>query len=129
MISKAVAGDYFGDVNIQVETLWHGPSAEKFKGLHFVDDDMNYEPEDIKHLVYLSDKNINSFLDDSLSGNANRLAPDDTDLSASDLSDGNKTIMQLGIEFKNGRKTIIVATDNRVLQCLLLFAEAKGIIE
>jgi len=129
MISKAIAGDYYGDVNIQVGTLWHGPSAKKFKGLHFVDEGTGYEPENIKYLVYLSNENIKSFLDSSPSGDGDRLAFNENELFDNDSFFGKHTIVQLGIEFRDGRKIILVATDNRVLQCLLLFAEAEGIIE
>lgn len=68
IFAKAVAGDYSGNTEILIGVLWSGPKAVKFKGLHFMNEGVKYNPEQIKRVIHLSEEKTKSFLGSALTG-------------------------------------------------------------
>ena len=130
IFAKAVAGDYSGNTEIRIGVLWSGPKAEKFKGLHFMNEGVKYKPEQIKRVIHLSEEKTKSFLGSALTGIAGGFVLGGAGLVAGVLAGGKNTMLRLGIELNDGRKVVLEqSAGDKALQCLLLFAKASGIME
>lgn len=129
--ANAIAGDYSGNTEICIGTLWSGPKSDKFYGINFLDaKGIKYEPANIKRVVHLSTESSKSFAGAAVTGIAGGLLLGGAGLIAGALVGGRKKLQKTGIEFNDGRKVIIEQTsDNKAFQCLILYAKEKGIFE
>jgi hypothetical protein len=135
IFANAVAGDYLGKNNICIGVLWSGPKAEKFDGIDFMvakftglASGVKYAPYQLKRVIQLSSES--SVSGSAMTGLAGGLLFGGAGLIAGALAGGRKSILKIGIEFDDGRKVVLEQTpDNKALQCLLLFAREKGILE
>lgn len=137
IFANAVAGDYYGKTSICTGMLWSGPKAEKFQGIDFLASKITglasgvkYEPSQIKRVIQLSSESSKSFAGSAMTGLAGGLLLGGAGLIAGALAGGRKSMQKIGIEFSDGCKVILEQTsDDKPLQCLLLFAREKGIID
>ena len=127
---KAVQGDYLGSVIIKIGTLWKGPEADKFKGIEFYESKAKHTPDEIVKVVKLESGESNSTGAAISKGIAGGLVFGLAGVIAGAASGGKVSVERYGIEFTNGKKVIIEQEPNdKILQCLILFAKAKGIYE
>jgi hypothetical protein len=128
VLSRAIAGDHLGNVVITIGLLWAGPEASKFKGLDFIDANIKYSSDEIVQVVKLDPGQANSKSDAITSGIAGALVFGLVGAIAGASSGGKVQVDRFGIEFSNGKKVVIENTPNeKSLQCLLMWAEDKGI--
>lgn len=137
IFANAIAGDYTGKTQICTGVLWSGPKADKFQGIDFLaskitglTSGVKYEPSQVKRVIQLSTESTKSFAGSAMAGLAGGLLLGGAGLVAGALAGGKKSLLKIGIEFNDGCKVILEQTsDDKPLQCLLLFAREKGILE
>ncbi|BEH11233.1 hypothetical protein GSUET_28450 [Geobacter sulfurreducens subsp. ethanolicus] len=130
LFTKAVAGDYSGDVGIKTKVMWSGISADKFQSLTFIKAKTEYKPEQIIRVVHLSEEKTKSFLGSAVTGIAGGLLLGGAGLLAGALVGGKKTLARIGVEFSDGCKVILEQEpDNAQLKCFLMYAKEAGVLE
>lgn len=130
LFTKAVAGDYEGNVAIETKVMWSGITPDKFKGITFMNAKILYTPEQISRVVQLSEEKARSFLGTAVKGAVGGLLLGGVGFLAGALVGGKNTVLRLGLELSDGKKVIIEQhADNAALKCFLMYAKASGVLE
>ena len=130
LTTKAVQGDYLGSALIKIGALWNGPEADKFKGIEFFESKAKHTPDEIVKVVKLESGESTSAGAAITKGLAGGLVFGLAGVIAGAANGGKVAVERYGIEFTNGKKVIIEQEPNdKLIQCLILYAKKKGIYE
>lgn len=130
VLSRAVNGDYSGQVVVKTAALWHGPEADKFKWVEFIAHRKKYDSNEIKRVVQLENSSEQSMGKSIAKGIVGGVLFGGVGAVAGAVSGGKKNLVKYGIEFNDGCKVIIENTpDDPSLQCLVLYARKENILE
>lgn len=130
VLARAVNGDYSGHVAVKIGALWHGPEAEKFKGIEFIDHRKTYSAPELIRVVQLENTSERSMGKSIVKGIVGGALLGGVGAVAGAVAGGNKNLLRFGLEFSDGCKAVIENTpDERSLQCMVLYARKQGILE